>query len=145
MIAAVLLALISTSAADDLVRPKRADPTPGECAQSYPRRVGSKPPAGLIDLETGLVRCGAVAEPTSSLAYLLATEKHRDGIERLWILDVRTLETERDWYQSRYKATTETPWYRTPAASRWAGRLETLAAVGIVGGIVASIYKASGP
>ena len=142
MIIATLLVL-STAAADDLVRPRRHELMPDECRKAIPLRVGERPPAELVDPETGLIRCGAVAEPTSSLAYLLATEKHRDGIERLWMLDVRTLETERDWYRDRYKATTDIPWYRTSTASRWAGRLETLAAVGIVGGIAASIYKAS--
>ena len=135
MIAALFLLMVSPSQADDLVRPKKAKPTAAECSKAYPLRVGEKPPPELIDPATGLVRCAAVAEPTSSLAYLLATERHRDGIERLWVLDVQAMQTERDFYRARYAEAASPPWYQTPAAQRWGGRLETLVAVGLVAGV----------
>ena len=134
-----LALLLSTAFADDLVRPKRETPVEGECAKAHPLRVGEKPPVALVDPETGLVRCSAVAEPTSSLAYFLAVEKHRDGIERLWALDVRTVELERDSYRKLYVDAVNPPWYQKPTIQRWTGRFETLAVVGIVGGLIVAI------
>ena len=121
--------------ADDLIRPKPPDPVAGECSKSYAIRAGERPPPGLIDPETGLARCGAVASPVSEVAYLLAVEKHRDGIERLWSLDVRTLEAERDYYRAAYLDTSRVPWYQEAAVQKWGARLETLAVVGVVGGL----------
>lgn len=131
MIAAFLA--VSLAVASDLERPKEPTPTQDECPEAYALRPGQPPPAALVDKTTGLVKCGAVAEPTSRLAYLLAVEKHRDALERLAALDVKMLETERDFYRARYLDAASPPWYRTPAANRWAGRLETLAAVAVVG------------
>ena len=131
MIAALLA--VSLAVASDLERPKDPTPTKNECPKAYALRPGQPPPAELVDETTGLVKCGAVAEPTSRLAYLLAVEKHRDALERLWVLDVEMLKTERNFYRDRYLDAASPPWYRTPAANRWAGRLETLVAVAVVG------------
>lgn len=124
------LLFVATALAGDLApRPDRPAPTEGECSSSIPLRVGERPPVELVDPDTGLVRCGAVAEPTSSLAYLLAVEKHRDAIEKLWTIDVKAAHTERDFYRDRYLDAANPPWHRTPSAYRWTGRIEALAAV----------------
>jgi len=134
MIAA--LATILTVFAGDIERPARPDPVANECKLSIALRAGEPPPVDLIDPASGLVKCSAIAEPVSSVAYYLATEKHRDGIEALYAVDRRALTLERDRYRSLYLEATSPPWYETPTAQRWAGRVETLIAIGLAVAVV---------
>lgn len=133
MILAMLLAgQLALAGGVSLVRPERPDPVPGECPRSLPLRVGEPVPPELVDGD-GLVRCAAVAEPVSSLAYLLSVERHRDAIERLHESDLTILEAERDWYNARWQGAAAPPvWYKRPTVQRWAGRIETLFTVSIV-------------
>lgn len=131
--------------ADPLVRPSVPDPVERECPRSFALRVGERPPPGLVDETTGLVACQAVAEPVSRLLYLLQVERHRNAIEELHAVDVRVLKAERDWYAVRYKeAAGPGVWYERPAVQRWTGRLETLLAVAVVGGVLAVTYDQGG-
>ena len=70
-----LLLLVSLSWAQDvpLARPKQTIAIEGECLESFPLRAGEAPPTGLIGAD-GVVKCSAVAEPPSSMAYLLKIE-----------------------------------------------------------------------
>ena len=81
----------------------------------------------------GLAVCTGVVVPVSELAYLLQLEEYSAAREKLQVLDIQLLETERDWYRDQYVTASEPPpWYDTPAAHRWTGRAETLLAVTVV-------------
>lgn len=134
MIAA--LATILAAFAGDLERPARPEPVAGECTSSIPLRIGEPPPPELIDPVSGLVRCAAIAEPVSSIAYYLATEKHRNGLEALHVVDLRLIAIERDRYKTLYLDSVAVPWYETGTAQRWAGRVETLIAIGLAVAVV---------
>ena len=141
---ALVLALslsLSVSWAGALVRPAAHDPVRGECARSIPLRVGEPIPAELVD-GAGLVKCAAVAEPVSRVVYMLAVERHRDALEDLHALDIRLLESERDWYRARYVAASgPPPWYERPSVQRWTGRLEALLTVAVVGAGIGAVYN----
>jgi len=140
MTMAVLALALSVSWAGALVRPAAHDPVPDECARSIPLRVGEPVPPELVDGD-GLVRCTAVAEPVSRVVYMLAVERHRDALEELHALDIRLLESERDWYRARYAAASGPgPWYERPSVQRWAGRLEALLTVAVVGAGIGAVY-----
>ena len=142
MIAALLVSV--ALAGDPLIRPVVPEPVAGECARSVPLRAGEPVPAALLGSD-GLVKCSAVAEPVSRVAYLLAVERHRDGLEALHSLDLRLLEAERDWYRDAYvKAGAPEAWYLRPSVQRWGGRFEALACVAVVGAVLAGVYNGGG-
>lgn len=139
----MIIALFGVALAmDPLIRPSVPEPGVSECGESVPLRAGRPPPAELVGVD-GLVRCDAVAEPISRLAYLLAVERHRDAIEEIHAVDLRILESERDWYRAAYLHNTHPPWYKQPTVQRWTGRIETLATVAIIVGGAAVIYNRS--
>jgi hypothetical protein len=81
--------------------------------------------------------------PPFQVAYLLKVEQYQTASEKLHMLDVKLLETERDWY--RDKLATETspgPWYERPAAQRWLGRAEVLAVLIVAAGGMGYAYNA---
>jgi hypothetical protein len=116
------------------------EPTADECAQTIPIEKGQPIPPELID-ENGRAVCSGLLEPTSSFAHLLAIEKHAQTADKVHALDVSILQTERDWYKKRLEEDQELPWWQTPQAQRTIGRLETLATVAAVAGIVAGAYN----
>jgi hypothetical protein len=82
-------------------------------------------------------------EPTSSFAHLLAIERDAQTAEELHALDVSILQTERDWYKNQLEQDRDVRWWETPQAQRTIGRVEMLATVSIVAGIVAGAYNMS--
>ena len=127
-------------AADPLVRPAMPEPGKTECAQAIPLRAGRPPPAELVGPD-GLVRCDAIAEPVTRLAYLIAVERHRNAIEEIHAVDVRILEGERDWYKAAHLQLADPPWYDRAVTHRWAGRLETLITVSVIVAGGAAVYN----
>ena len=87
-----LLLLLSTSwAGDTLIRP----PAPvlgsvDECSQPIPVTIGETNPE--LVWSACAARCSGVVVPSSQLAYLLATEIHRDAIEALHVQDIEILQ-----------------------------------------------------
>lgn len=133
------LVSVSWAGGNSLVRPSPPDFAPSECSQSIPIKKGEPIPAALLD--NGVARCSAIAEPTSSLAYLLAMERYERAISDLHMVDVALLETERDWFKAKYEERPgPAPWLERPSTQRWIGRLETLATVAIVAGAASAAY-----
>jgi len=132
---AVLLAL--SVAVAGVPSPER---TEDECAQTIPIEKGDSMPVELVD-DTGRAVCSGLLEPTSSFAHLLAIEKDAKTAEELHALDVSILQTERDWYRNQLEQDRDVRWWETPQAQRTIGRVEMLATISIVAGIVAGAYN----
>jgi|TARA_R100000458_G_scaffold21911_1_gene19639 hypothetical protein len=129
LIAFLLVGL--SSAAPVLVKPSPLLPVPNECARSTVLIKGEKPPIDLI--VDGVVSCDAVAEPTSSLAYLLAMEKYADAADKIHQLEIKKANDEIEHYKNKLQSQNAiVPWYKTPKAQRWIGRFEIVALVGVV-------------
>jgi len=128
----MIMMLIASGWAGSLVAPQLSEPTANECDQSAPIRVGVGIPPGIAGPD-GTARCHAVAMPTSEVAYLLKLEEYHEAMGRLHALDVALLQVERDWYRDQL-ATEQAPvpWYETPTAQRWTGRIEVLAVLTVV-------------
>lgn len=118
------------------------EPTEDECAETIPIKKGKPIPAALVD-DTGRAVCSGLLEPTSSFAHLLAIERDAQTAEELHALDVSILQTERDWYKNQLEQDRDVRWWETPQAQRTIGRVEMLATVSIVAGIVAGAYNMS--
>ena len=116
------------------------EPTADECPQTIPIEKGQLIPAALVD-GTGRAVCSGLLEPTSSFAHLLAIEKNAEAAEKIHALDVSILQTERDWYRKQLEEDQSVKWWQTPEAQRTIGRLETLATMAAVAGIVAGAYN----
>ena len=67
-------------------------PIAGECSQAYPMTAGQSPSEDLVDPSTWLVTCGAVAIPTSQVAFLLETAAWAEGAAAIYAADVIALE-----------------------------------------------------
>ena len=106
------------------------EPTADECPQTIPIEKGQLIPAALVD-DTGRAVCSG----------LLAIEKNAEAAEKIHALDVSILQTERDWYQKQLEKDQSVKWWQTPEAQRTIGRLETLATMAAVAGIVAGAYN----
>ena len=115
------------------------EPTADECPQTIPIKKGQPIPAALVD-DTGRAVCSGLLEPTSSFAHLLAIEKNAEAAEKIHALDVSILQTERDWYRKQLEEDQSVKWWQTPEAQRTIGRLETLATMAAVAGIVEGAY-----
>ena len=116
------------------------EPTADECPQTISIEKGQPIPAALVD-DTGRAVCSGLLEPTSSFAHLLAIEKNAEAAEKIHALDVSILQTERDWYRKQLEEDQSVKWWQTPEAQRTIGRLETLATMAAVAGIVAGAYN----
>tara|TARA_R110000823_G_scaffold83274_1_gene187978 strand:+ start:214 stop:576 length:363 start_codon:yes stop_codon:yes gene_type:complete len=68
------------------------EPIVGECLQAYPMAAGQSPNEDFVDPSTWLVTCGAVAIPTSQVAWLLETAAWADGAAGIYAADVMGLE-----------------------------------------------------
>ncbi len=133
----LLLLCVAWAQGDRLIRPSPPDRTVTECPGSYPIRAGGELPVELSD--TGIAKCSAVAEPTSSLAYLLQVEQYSIGLEELYRLDAEKWSTERQLYESKITELSQAQtWPNTPKGQRWLGRIETAIVAGLIlGGYVA--------
>ena len=128
----LLLLLCTSWAGDPLVRPPVPTSQPGECHQSISISKGETITPRI--LKDGAAVCSGVVVPTSQLAYLLATEVHRNGIETMHIQDIRIL-------QARLSEYDKPPsWVERPAVQRAIG--------GVVVGAVAvglwTVYLTAG-
>ena len=116
-----------------LDRPPQPVTSVDECTQSTALVLGQPVPAEL--LADGVLKCSAVAEPTSSLTYLLAIERYSTAADELHASQLMRLQLERDWYKAKAQLELQPqPWIERPGTQRWLGRLEMLAVVAIVGG-----------
>ena len=116
------------------------EPTVDECAQTIAVEKGKPIPSELVD-SAGRALCSGLLEPTSSFAHLLAFVKDAEAAEKIHALDVSILQTERDWYRKQLEEDQSVKWWQTPEAQRTIGRLETLATMAAVAGIVAGAYN----
>lgn len=99
-------------------------PVPGECPTEAALVLGRPVPDELVD-ERGLVRCEAIAVPTSRAAWLLAVETSHVELTARYRLRVGRLEAElatAEWQLS--VALEPVPWWAQPEVARWVGRLE---------------------
>lgn len=127
------LLLLAAGWAGSLTAPTPPEKFPGDCDQSIAIRVGGSLSSAIVGPD-GFAVCSAVAMPPGQVAYLLKLEEYHHARERLHALDVELLETERNWYRDQLATkSAPVPWYETPAAQRWGGRLEVLAVVAIFG------------
>ena len=118
------------------------EPTEDECAETIPIEKGKPIPVELVD-DTGRAVCSGLLEPTSSFAHLLAIERDAQTSEELHALDVSILQTERDWYRKQLEQDRDVRWWATPQAQRAIGRIEMLATISSVAGIVVGAYNVS--
>lgn len=133
----LLFLCVSWARGDRLVRPPPPDRTASECPESYPIRFGQKLPFGMSD--TGVAKCSAVAEPTSSLAYLLQVERYSIGLEEVHRLDAEKCALELQLYETKITELSQAQtWPNTSKGQRWLGRMETAIVAGLIlGGYVA--------
>jgi len=121
-----LMIAVSWAEGHSLVRPPHPIPASGECPQSISLRIGE--PVSVDLVSNGVVVCSAVAEPTSSLAHLLAIETYCDATEDLNRIEFDRLNAEVAAFQS------PKPWIERRSTQRWLGRIETALIVGIIAG-----------
>lgn len=138
-----LLLIISLGwSGDSLAFPSRGEPTPGDCDRAVPVRIGDPIPSGVAGAD-GYAKCTGVILPPSQLAYLLKLEAYVKASERMHILDVDLLKQERNYYRDQLTIATRPPiWYEKPSVQRWAGRVETLIAVGLAASALSLGYDA---
>jgi len=114
-----------------------------QCPSSLPLRVGDPLPAGVLS-DAGVLLCSAVLVPTSTVGDLLSLEVYADGLEA-WAsvaesrhrYDVSALQRDLTWTRARIDQLEEPPpLLQRPGAQRLIGRLETLATVAAIGGVV---------
>jgi hypothetical protein len=105
----IWLSVISAAMASPptLLRPVQSTPSPLECPASIPLRAGDVAPLELVGLDR-VVICSAVAEPTTSLAHLLAVSEYSVGLENVYRLDTDLLKADRDHYRGLSES--RSPW-----------------------------------
>ena len=136
MIPLLLSLSLGLARADTLIAPTQGEPAPNDCTEAIPVRTG-RPLPSLV--------AGAVILPPAQLAYLLKLEAYVKASEKMHMLDVDLLKQERNFYRDQLAIATRSPvWYEKPAVQRWAGRLETLVAVGLAASVVSLRYDGSG-
>ena len=86
---------------------------PGEGSRSHPITVGA-PASPLLIGGAGLAGCSAVCEPLSSYAHLLKMEQYAKMCRRLYDIDTRALEADRDYWRTAAQTATATPLHRRP-------------------------------
>ena len=129
-------------AGNSLLAPVLGVPAPGDCSQAVPVRAGD-PFLSLVIGADGQALCTGVILPPSQVAYLLKLEAYVKASERLHMLDVDLLEQERDYLRDQLTIATAAPiWYERATVQRWAGRVETLVAVGLAASALSLGYDA---
>jgi len=138
-----LLLMISLGwSGDSLEFPSQGEPAPGDCDRAVPVRAGDLIPSEVVSAD-GLATCTGVILPPSQLAYLLKLEAYVKASERMHMLDVDLLKQERDYFRDQLTIATRPPiWYERPSVQRWAGRVETLIAVGLAASALSMGYDA---
>ncbi len=127
---------------ESLAFPSPGQPAPGDCDRAVPVRIGDPIPSGVAGAD-GLAVCTGVILPPSQLAYLLKLEAYVKASERMHMLDVDLLKQERNYYRDQLTIATRPPiWYERPSVQRWAGRVETLIAVGLAASALSLRYDA---
>jgi len=144
-IALALLLAASVRAAGSSPLPDRPEPTAPvsrQCDRSIPLVPGKPVPPALVDAE-GLVRCSAVALPTSEALDLVSLEAWGDAVAARYRIDVPDLERREAWWKSRVAVLEEPPpFWETPGVQRWGGRLEVLVVVAALAGIGVAVERA---
>ena len=144
MIALLLSLSLGLARADTLIAPTQGEPAPNDCTEAIPVRTG-RPLPSLVAGADGQAVCTGVILPPAQLAYLLKLEAYVKASEKMHMLDVDLLKQERNFYRDQLAIATRSPvWYEKPAVQRWAGRLETLVAVGLAASVVSLRYDGSG-
>lgn len=138
---AVALALLAVAAEPDAADPTIGlpslgappvsvlSPVAGECPQALALTPGEPPPPGLIGAD-GLVRCAAIAVPTSegltalarADAYLQIVEE-RPLVERAWRRELAY------WHGTTLDLRKPPPIWARPTTQRWIGRAEAYGTV----------------
>ena len=138
-----LLLMISLGWSDDSLEfPSQGEPAPGDCDRAVPVRAGDLIPSEVVSAD-GYATCTGVILPPSQLAYLLKLEAYVKASERMHMLDVDLLKQERNYYRDQLTIATRPPiWYERPPVQRWAGRVETLIAVGLAASALGLRYDA---
>ena len=138
-----LLLMISLGwSGDSLEFPSQGEPAPGDCDRAVPVRAGDLIPSEVVSAD-GYATCTGVILPPSQLAYLLKLEAYVKASERMHMLDVDLLKQERDYFREQLTIATRPPiWYEKPSVQRWAGRVETLIAVGLAASALSLRYDA---
>ena len=144
----LLFALVSLSIAvadDPTIRPASPAPVEGQCKKNVAITRG-RVISGDILSPTGKAACSAVAVPLSEYADLLGTEVWAKHLRDRYVIDIVSLERDRDWYKARFdEANAPQPWLERPVTQRWLGRIETLVIVGIAtAGLGAAYHYSSG-
>lgn len=114
-------------------------PVDGECSRHIPIRKGQAVPQVLAS--AGAAKCSAVAVPLSDLAGYLQLAGRLQEADKLHALDVSILQHERDHYRTALEREQDRKWYETPAAHRWAGRLDILLVAVALTGTVSAVYR----
>ena len=139
-----LSSLLGLAQAGSLVVPTQNAPAPNDCQEAIPVRIGAAFPS-LVAGADGQAKCNGVILPPAQLAYLLKLEAYVKASERMHMLDIDLLKQEREYLREQLTVATRPPiWYQTPAAQRWAGRVETLIAVGLAASVVSLRYDGNG-
>ena len=123
-------------------RPEPLAPVTGQCSKSIGLVPGRPVPPALVD-EEGLVRCSAVAMPTSEALDLVALEAWGDAVAARYRIDVGDLQRREAWWKSRVAVLEQPPpFWETPAVARWGGRAEVLVVVAALAGIGVAVERA---
>ncbi len=151
-----LMVLVLAALAADAPEPPPLPPepsfvaVPGSCENPVDLIVGKPPPASLVDPDTGLVKCRAVALGADHAATLqVYYEAHVpelrarwktdvDELRKLYALDTGALERDLAWERERAEwlvaeLNGPVPLLERPAIARTVGRIETLGVVLAVG------------
>ena len=125
-----------------LVLPVQGESVPGDCAKAVPVRSGDLFPS-LVAGADGQAKCTGIIIPPSQLAYFLKLEAYVKASEKMHMLDVDLLKQERAFYREQLTIATQEPiWYERATVQRWAGRVETLIAVGLAASALSLGYDA---
>ena len=144
MIPLLLSLSLGLAHADSLVAPTQGESAPNDCTEAIPVRTG-RPLPSLVAGADGQAVCTGVILPPAQLAYLLKLEAYVKASEKMHMLDIDLLKQERNFYRDQLAIATRSPvWYEKPSVQRWAGRLETLVAVGLAASVVSMRYDGSG-
>ena len=121
----ILTFFVAASLASEIpLKPEAPLLSVNQCANNIPLSLGKKAPAELMS-EDGILKCSAIAVPTSEYADLLAIEVWADQVAAHYIQRTKLMELELKWYESQ-----ELKWWQKPNAQRALGFIEATAILG---------------
>ncbi len=146
MIAILFLLSTALGASDPLpplpTRPEPLAPVQGQCSKTVALVPGRPIPPSLVDGD-GLVRCSAVAVPTSVALDLRSLELWGDAVAARYRIDVPELQRREAWWESRVRVLEQPPpFWETPGVQRWGGRAEVLLVIAALAGIGVGVERA---